>query len=58
MKVRLSIPGRAITVDMENERKAVRMFNQMAAVLLELQERQEGGGRVNQEKLNPLQKNR
>lgn len=43
MKVRLSIPGRAITVDMENERKAVRMFNQMAAVLLELQERQEGG---------------
>lgn len=43
MKVRISIPGRVITVDMENERKAVRMFNQMAAVLLELQERQEGG---------------
>lgn len=34
MKVRISIPGRVITVDMENERKAVRMFNQMAAVLL------------------------
>lgn len=51
MKVRISIPGRVITVDMENERKAVRMFNQMAAVLLELQERQEGGqGKPREEK--------
>lgn len=55
MKVRISIPGRVITVDMENERKAVRMFNQMAAVLLELQERQEGG-RVNRGRRNLLQK--
>ena len=42
MKIRMSIPGRIITVDMENERKAVRMFNRMAAVLLGLQEQQEG----------------
>ena len=57
MKVRISIPGRVITVDIENERKAVRMFNQMAAVLLGLQKQQEGG-RINQEKNNPLWKNR
>lgn len=56
MKVRISIPGRVITVDMENERKAVRMFNRMAEVLLGLQGQQEGG-RINREKHNLLWEN-